>query len=978
MSAQAQHLSLRDHLYPLLMEHLLGSDLQQQAAQLRSLQPYVIQLRRSFRELQLKVDYSNALVRQAYMLAYYPLQITQLISVLYEFVLSDIEAKFQKPELHVALVGGGPAPEALAFLSYLQKVGLTPERVHFYVLDAYDWQREQETTQQLANQLFPATKSRLQWIALDINKEITCVPDCISKADLVSLQYMLSDVEYDARRIYLKNVDKLLARMWRGVPLVITDSLRIVKTSTFRQLRQNLQVNRHGIALAREYMEDYVERFVKYPGIIFHHLLTGADGLIPRWYNKYAALVALANNAEEERQHHASRSLKIAQQRQKFLRMLAKHLHEREQFSAALAVFISDDNVPDLILLDEKNAAVICAEAREWTDVRLADDGRLLARDDHSQDFYPCENPLLIAQENLEKLQSVYASYLPTFDAHQNLKHLPMAWQAALFLPNVPQQAINKLVSKGFWPAGAVVGKEAYNSLGAIGAQLRSLYPPEARTLPTLDHLQIVRGLIDSQLVIKRLDQAVGVFTNDQAKLIQEPIPALEKRYSFFDRTSEAPVPSTSMLTSQTIRLVSGPAGSGKTLVIIERAKWIRRHYPSARILVLCYNAKLRSLILDPELGQICHVKTFHKQVFDIEGKKYRSNIDNVSKWLIKWFPQELRSMGLSAEFIAREFEWRWELSLDDEKYLAFNRRGRGKALSKSEREAINKLHANYQAMKQRERAYDWESAHMPALKIIKAGQVNYEPYDAILVDEGQDFAPSWFSLVRRILKPDGYLMVAYDPNQSVFRNYSWKERGIQAKGLVRKLSVPFRSTRRINMAAHSLFHKSSTNLAEVADPLDPDTSSDIELEKYSLPDGVLPEIYLCPTQEKAKAAHASLLQQLQMYGNWSEDELPRRIGVITWKSIPDHLRLPKFQKCYHTYRQVKGVEFDAVILLNPEALFTDLEDQEAVQDSLRWIHVGMTRARSNLAIVVTGSLPAPLEPLLSTCAVSSVAEDYI
>ena len=49
--------------------------------------------------------------------------------------------------------------------------------------------------------------------------------------------------------------------------------------------------------------------------------------------------------------------------------------------------------------------------------------------------------------------------------------------------------------------------------------------------------------------------------------------------------------------------------------------------------------------------------------------------------------------------------------------------------------------------------------------------------YDAILVDEGQDFTPEWWDLLRhRVLADDGETLVAVDPTQDIYDRVEWLE----------------------------------------------------------------------------------------------------------------------------------------------------------------------------------------------------------
>lgn len=72
--------------------------------------------------------------------------------------------------------------------------------------------------------------------------------------------------------------------------------------------------------------------------------------------------------------------------------------------------------------------------------------------------------------------------------------------------------------------------------------------------------------------------------------------------------------------------------------------------------------------------------------------------------------------------------------------------------------------------------------------------------FDAILLDEGQDFTPDMFKVITGLLNPEtNNLTIARDDNQNIYRpKAKWKEFGIQARGRVHKLNSVYRNTSEI------------------------------------------------------------------------------------------------------------------------------------------------------------------------------------
>jgi hypothetical protein len=99
-------------------------------------------------------------------------------------------------------------------------------------------------------------------------------------------------------------------------------------------------------------------------------------------------------------------------------------------------------------------------------------------------------------------------------------------------------------------------------------------------------------------------------------------------------------------------------------------------------------------------------------------------------------------------------------------------------------------------AFEKEEPAY-YEMVTLEALaKVASTGR----RFDAVLVDEGQDFTPEMFKMVTGLLNPKtNNLTIALDDQQNIYRpKGQWKELGIQARGRVHRLPGVYRNTNEI------------------------------------------------------------------------------------------------------------------------------------------------------------------------------------
>ena len=81
-------------------------------------------------------------------------------------------------------------------------------------------------------------------------------------------------------------------------------------------------------------------------------------------------------------------------------------------------------------------------------------------------------------------------------------------------------------------------------------------------------------------------------------------------------------------------------------------------------------------------------------------------------------------------------------------------------------------------------------------LDILLKGQSRVDPFDAILIDEGQDFDGEMLKVLLNLLKPGGDLVISLDSYQDLYRRrVSWKSLGIKASGRTRHLRRVYRNT---------------------------------------------------------------------------------------------------------------------------------------------------------------------------------------
>ena len=197
-------------------------------------------------------------------------------------------------------------------------------------------------------------------------------------------------------------------------------------------------------------------------------------------------------------------------------------------------------------------------------------------------------------------------------------------------------------------------------------------------------------------------------------------------------------------------RIIHGVAGSGKTILLIAKARLLSQQKPDAQILLLCYNVTLATYL--------------------------RETLRECPNVTVQHFDGWTKANGCTRQYYQEE--------LNEELGDRF-------------------------------------------LTMLENGCADTRRYDAVLIDEAQDFAVSWFKCVLEAMKEpnDGDLVIVGDGSQGLYGSskVSWKEIGINARG--RTISAKFdldknyRNSREIVELA-AVFARNSENNDQTEDSI--------------------------------------------------------------------------------------------------------------------------------------------------------------
>ncbi len=246
--------------------------------------------------------------------------------------------------------------------------------------------------------------------------------------------------------------------------------------------------------------------------------------------------------------------------------------------------------------------------------------------------------------------------------------------------------------------------------------------------------------------------------------------------------------------------------------------------------------------------------------------------------------------------------------------------------------------------------------------KHIPSGQ-----YQAVLIDEGHDFAPEWLKLVTQMVDPaTNSLLLLYDDAQSIYersrsKQFSFKSVGVQAQGRTTILRINYRNTKQILQTANLI----------AADLLTADDRDDdgIPLVKPIScgRDGQAPVIIKLPSLREEAFAIADQLSNAHKDGHaWGDmailcadyDTMDLCANALHQRKLPFNVRQRSgdFNPGANavqimTMKVSKGLEFPVVALPGVGHMPAEGEDEQV---AARVFYVAATRATQRLVITVS------------------------
>jgi superfamily I DNA/RNA helicase len=365
-------------------------------------------------------------------------------------------------------------------------------------------------------------------------------------------------------------------------------------------------------------------------------------------------------------------------------------------------------------------------------------------------------------------------------------------------------------------------------------------------------------------------------------------------------------------------RLIRGVAGSGKTLILAARAKYISKQNPEWKVLVLCYNISLAQEIRQ----MIRHKISEPEDLFDFDWSN----------------EQEVASVDLKNIEVYNFHAWlKHELSIQESR-IPF---------------IIEKL---------------------------KAGEAILPMYDAILIDEGQDFEPEWLTLTSQLLNPStSMLLLVEDRAQTIYprKRSLAQDTGLSFQGRSKILTINYRNSAQIVKFAWDFFKHNSELKNKVV-------KKDVEGNEIISPQstrrkGLEPAIIKTNTfrdeiqfvsklihklHTEKKVPYSEMLILYRVKRTHKQDIIDTIKRGLDKENIPFYWLTENatskrdYQKDddkvkVSTIDSSKGLDFQAVFIVNVDNMPFELEENKEREVSL--LYIGMTRAKEYLTVSYSG-----------------------
>lgn len=457
-----------------------------------------------------------------------------------------------------------------------------------------------------------------------------------------------------------------------------------------------------------------------------------------------------------------------------------------------------------------------------------------------------------------------------------------------------------------------------------------------------------------------------------------------------------------------------GVSGSGKTCVMLHRARFLAKKYPRQPIAILTLTLSMKNL-LDNLLNRLCGAERAYIETFTIENFIKSNLVEKIHPNGLRWITKFIKiddeicnpfmKTAIQTVFSSPDFQRAPWTNFDDKKKYRFlvdeftyvrsrltpekydeycspefKRIGREIPMQENLRRTVLSAIRQFETDIEHLHWVDHEAMSHAAIQFISRDF--YKKYRTVMIDEVQDLSQNDLRAIGLMKNIDDELMMnapnslflVGDGAQTIYKNgFSLKKIGINVSGRSFAFKKNYRNTKEILEAAYALiqnFDCSGLDEDEKTKPISP------ELAKQS---GTKPRIIKSYSLYKECEDVAQRIKQLidncgEVAGNVCVIGLSKlyrdRIAIelkkmnIASAEIKDNVQVGNDIVKISTIESAKGHEFSSVFILGlGTPIGKEISNEDLSLEASR-LYVAMTRACNNLTLtyaVTNGYAPSPL-----------------
>jgi hypothetical protein len=418
---------------------------------------------------------------------------------------------------------------------------------------------------------------------------------------------------------------------------------------------------------------------------------------------------------------------------------------------------------------------------------------------------------------------------------------------------------------------------------------------------------------------------------------------------------------------------ISGPAGTGKSVVALHRAAFLARRGGPVLFTTLVRNLPnvQKNLFsrLEPTMRDRVEFLNLHAWARRLLARrgKVMSPDGGDSSFGLAWI--KVGRSGVLAEIEPRPTYWHEEINyvikgrgiVTFEEYKHIRRHGRRTPLQEQHRKAVWDLYAKYEEIQSERGKNDFADVILEALAELRRAPLE-RPYASVIVDEVQDLTLTAVQLLHALVGdgPDGLLVIGDDQQKVYPGGFKLSDAGIEVRGRARVLRYNYRNGSAIFERAQQVLAGATYEDIDDAEPdREPVGTSDrhgevIDVIRTSVAelDRALVDSIAEFADDPAHRGAASVLCA-------TNAEVDRYCRVLTnaglrVEGLKDYEGRTSSAIKVGTYLRAKGLEFKHVFLPRYDEFLREAErggaaDQDWLVLRRNQVYVAMLRARDTL-----------------------------